>query len=186
MKKRIISIILALCCFIPAAASAGTVNNAKKTYLPGAFVLLPAKTKMKFEWVMAPVDEKEARSTGDINAQFSVDGAGKPWLSRNNNMLADMADGFVLKTQTQFKGFTFLDSGMFYLTDGKYLDFIAGTDKKDAGKGAIIDVKLQPLASLPVPGCSIFPGRETYFIYAAMTTGTAPTMSMCSAEKAAS
>jgi hypothetical protein len=161
MKNKNITIILALCCFILAAAPAAaeTANKAKKKYLPGAFILLPEKTKLKFEWALAPVENKQAESAGDINARFSVDGVGNPWLSRDNDMLADMAGGFVLRTATQFKGFTFLDSGMIYLTDGKYLDFMAEPDKKSAVKGVIIDVRLQPLAALPAPECAIFPGE---------------------------
>jgi hypothetical protein len=161
MKNKTISIILALCCFILAAApvSAETANKAKKKYLSGAFVLLPAKSKLKFEWALAPVDNKQAESAGDINAKFSIDGRGSPWFSRDNDMIADMAEGYILKTATQFKRFTFLDSGMIYLSDGKYLDFIAAPDKKSAAKGVIVDVRLQPLAALPAPECAIFPGE---------------------------
>jgi|GEM_PF-1195792 len=162
MKNKIIPTILVLCCFVLAtvAAAAETGKTEKKKYLPGAFVLLPAKTKMKFEWTMAPRDKKNLAYAGDIKAQFSIDGGGNPWLSRDNDMLADMAKGFILRTGTQFKEFAFLDGGMLYLTEDKYLEFIAEPDKKSSpDKNGIIDVSLRPLASLPAKECSIFPGE---------------------------
>jgi hypothetical protein len=162
MKNKIISTILALCCFVmaPAATAAETGKIEKNKYLQGAFVLLPARTKMKFEWALAPRDNKEPVSADDIKAQFSIDGRGKTWLSRDNNMLADITDGFILRTGEQFKGFAFLDSGMLYLATEKYLGFIAEPDKKASpDKNGIIDVSLRPLAGLPAQECAIFPGE---------------------------
>ena len=162
MKNNLKIFALTVFCFNIAAAGiiADTGNKGKIKYVPDTFVILPAKTKMIFEWLLPPRDRNGLKPAAENNAQFSVDTKGNLWFGRDNNMLANFGKNFVLKMDVPYREFVFLDSGVMYISTDKYLGFIAEIGKKaEADKNGIISASFQPLASLPVPGCSMFPGE---------------------------
>lgn len=139
--------------------ASGPAKHDKLKLVPEACVILPVDTKMKFEWVLPPQDENIIKPADSINAGFSIDADGNLWFSRDRDTLANISKGISFRTDRKFNGFTFLDNGILFLYDDKYLGFPAKAPDSASDKAEEPEVLFQPLSMMPAEDCSVFSGE---------------------------
>lgn len=162
MNRKFRMLITALICLQFAAAgmaaNAGRIKNQK--FISGVVIMLPAKTKLVFSWLMPPQESNGMKPDIEKNLQFAVDGKGTLWLGRDNDLIANFSrKHFMIKLDVPYREFVSMENGMLIFSTDKYIGFIPGIGKNSPmGEDRIMKVPFQPLVGLPEPESSIYAG----------------------------
>ncbi|HPD18083.1 MAG TPA: hypothetical protein PLF61_00285 [Candidatus Goldiibacteriota bacterium] len=131
-------------------------KNNKEDYLKDVIVLLPSKSKIKFDWVVPPAKEKQ--NAGCI---FKMDNKGTAWFAFDGRYILNPNNGFLFKVKEQFDDFILTGNSKFLFIYKDYLCFIPSFDTKKIKENSL---PLQPLAKLPARNCRLYSGYDNVYV----------------------
>lgn len=116
-----------------------------------AAVLLPAKSKVKFNWIIPPAETKNA-GAGII---FKMDGSGNIWLGRDGRYVLNPGKNFLFGIDEKYDDFVLTPKGSLYFAAKGYLGYIPPVKNSGTENGIH---PFQPVAKLPVNECALYGG----------------------------
>jgi hypothetical protein len=135
---------------ITAAAVTCVYGALTDNHIKDSAVLLPKASKVKFNWVMPPSDEK-AEASGLI---FKMDSKGGPWFSRDGKYFLAPYKDYIFGVNGHFDDFVLTDKGNLLIASRGYLGFIPRVKNLKTAKSSFA---FQPFTKLPAGNCRLFP-----------------------------
>ena len=132
---------------------AGTAN-----VLPGASIALPSSSKVKVRWVCPPLDTKAVDKAIWYPMHFVVDGKGRPWFGTQWSSFINPLGCYKFKLSGTHDDMACLENGAFLVANHSDLGFIVPPSENKLDYEGIPVVAFQPISSLPVRDCKIYPG----------------------------
>jgi len=108
-----------------------------------AAVLLPAGSKVKFNWIIPPAEVKD-KGAGII---FKMDGSGNIWLGRDGKYVLNPNKNYMFGIDRQYDDFVLTEKGSLYFAAKGYLGYIPPVKNNGTDTGIH---PFQPIAKLPV------------------------------------
>ncbi len=116
-----------------------------------AAVLLPAGSKVKFNWIIPPAEVKD-KGAGII---FKMDGSGNIWLGRDGKYVLNPNKNYMFGIDRQYDDFVLTEKGSLYFAAKGYLGYIPPVKNNGTDTGIH---PFQPIARLPVNECRLYSG----------------------------
>jgi hypothetical protein len=119
-------------------------------------VLLPSKNKIKFEWVVPPVKEKQ-----NVECIFKMDNKGTAWFAFDGRYVLNPDNGLLFNVKEKFDDFILTENSKLLFIYKDYLCFIPSFDTEKIKKNYL---PLQPLAKLPAKNCRLYSGYDNVYV----------------------
>lgn len=126
--------------------------------VPDVTLTLPADSKVKIRWVCPPQDANQVSQPRWYNVSFAVDASGRPWLGLPyENLVLNPTRQYRFLLSHPFSNLVCLDNGALLFQTDRDLGFLAPTDQPEV-RDANAVLPFQPMVSLPLPACTVYPG----------------------------
>lgn len=126
--------------------------------LPGAAVALPSGCKVNVRWVCPPLSTNAVKESHWYDVHFVVDSSGRPWFGTDATSIVNPTQCYMFELQRVYGDMACLENGAFLLASMSDLGFVTPPEKPMTDDKGIPQVGFQPISSLPLPDCRLYPG----------------------------